>query len=215
MSARKTQAKGAKRGGAKKSAKREAPRTERQEGDEQEVASTRGGSVKTAAGSVLPRGAVMSPLTATGQALHEETKEIPQGEDRGSKLEIDGDIKPDSEGGGEPQGLQAEPARFAVNGSVPPNTVPSPSGPVPIAAVAATPEDAQKRLEEHQKVIESQFKNSVEKLSEAKIGRMSRSELQAVAFDRGYDIPQAGSRVTRTAFKRAQDQDQYAVESKE
>lgn len=203
-----------KTGGARKSAKKG---TKAKKGaTPKEPKSTASGPVDLKDGTVLPKGAAMGTETATGQALVNEVKEIPQGADRGSTREIDGGApESDLNGGAEPRGKQTEPAIWTKNGSIPPGTVPSPSGPMPVAAVVATQEEADKKLEEHKSLIESQFKNTSVRLSEETIGRMSRPELAAVAHDRGYDMPEAGARVSRTAFKRAQDDDEYAVDPEE
>lgn len=178
--------------------------------------STADGPVELKDGTVLPRGAAMGTETATGQALVNEVREVPKGADRGSKNPIDGDIVADDKLGDnpKPQGLQAEPAVWTKNGTVEPGTLPSPSGPMPVAASTTTKEDADKKLEDHRALVASQFKDSNTKLTDEQIGRMSRAEVQAVAHDRGYEMPDAGTRVSRSAFKRAQAKDEFAVEPK-
>lgn len=174
------------------------------------------GPVTTPAGSTLPKGAQTGTSTATGQAMAEHKKEIPKGKEGGNKAKIvgaptTGDLGIKSPAF-KPQGLQAEPAQFAVNGSIEAGMLPSNSGPVPAAALHNTAEAAEKALADHKDTVEKQIKHSYEKLSHAKISRMSRAELQSVGHDRGYDIPQNGARVTRAAFVRMQDEDELAVE---
>lgn len=138
-----------------------------------------------------------------------EEAEIPQGEDRGSKLPIAGEFKEgDAWEGAEPQGAQAQPAIITTNGTVPVNMIGTPSGPVPISAVESDPvrgaELIQERLDADEKEI---LRTGYARLSRAKIASMSANELRAVASDRGYDIGQAGNRLSRQRFIKAQQDD--------
>lgn len=92
---------------------------------------------------------------------------IPQGEDRGSKVEIVGGPPPaDALEGAEPRGDQTQPAEKPK--------------------LERAPE---------------------KKLSVETIQRLGRAELQAIAQKRGYEIPEFGTRSTRIAFIKAQDED--------
>lgn len=155
--------------------------------------------------------------TATGQAIAdrsgEEAERISSIENRGSPQEVAGgdSIKADFAGGetSEPIGLQAEPAQFAVNGTLNPAMVASPTGLVPVGAVATSPEDAVRRVEENLRAQEdaARTKSSLEPIDERLIDRLSAPELRAIAFDRGYDVGQSGGRVTRERFKHLQAED--------
>lgn len=162
--------------------------------------------------SLIPENAV-GGNTATGQELRrlEGEEEIPKGAARGAEPGPDSKgIKPDSQGP-KPLGAQKQPAEFVANGSLPHKHVGSPSGPVPVSAVAGTSEEAEERLAEAQDQREASRRSAFaqdEVLPEEQVAKMSAAELRAVAQARGYDLPQAGARVTRTAFLRAQDADE-------
>ena len=166
--------------------------------------------------------AVTGINSATGQeaARRAGKEEIPEGEDRGSVVEIDGEPVADYAGNDvqKPEGNQAEPALFVANGTIPPNMVPSNSGLVPVSASAASPEDAEKRLEEHQATVDAEREAAFgirKEISEDQIAKMSAPELRAVASDRGYDISNAaGTRGTRAAFRTAQSEDKSFRKSK-
>lgn len=156
-------------------------------------------------------------LTAVGvereHRLGDADERVPKGEDRGSKQEIEGgEPEPDfpQHPGPKARGLGLEAANFTTNGTVPGTFVGSPSGPIPVSAVATSVEDAQKRLQQVRKEEQDALlnSNSRQKLSRAKVESMSAADLRAVAHDRGYDIGEhAGSRATRRRFLAAQDQD--------
>lgn len=150
--------------------------------------------------------------TATGAALAQH--EIPQGEDRGSKVEIVGGTPtPDD---GSPKGLQAQPAQFTSNGSLPPNKVPTSSGLVPVSAVASTPEDAKKRIDARRDQIaqENEERNSLRHLSDADLAKLGGAEIRAIAHQRGYELPAAGTRTARAAFSAAQAKDSRIKKAK-
>lgn len=146
--------------------------------------------------------------TATGVALAEH--EIPEGEDRGSKIEIAGGApKPDSE---RPKnsGAQTEPARFTSNGQIPHNNVGSPTGSVPVGALDLTVEEAEARVQatndDHDAYVAQRGKRT--KLAAETIHRLPAVEIRAIAEQRGYVLPEfAGTRATRTSFLKAQDED--------
>lgn len=177
-------------------------------------ASKRSGTKERAVAQVPPT-RQDGPQSATGAAIRDAQGEIevPQGEDRGSKVPIVGDHKPDVEGAPAPQGAQAEPARYTSNGQIPHDTVASPYGAVPVGALALTPEEAEKRVDAahaaHDKFIAE--RSGQKRLSPETVHRLGRAELQAIAHRRGYDLndPEGlmGTRRTRDAFLKAQDED--------
>lgn len=168
-------------------------------------------------------GSAQTGNTATGQELRRRAgqEEIPSGEDRGSTSTDTSDIKPDFLHQGEftPTGQQAEPAAFAPNGSLQANMVPSNSGLVPISAVTGSPEEAQKRLESHKKQVDAFHRHRFaqrNKLTDSQIAQMGSAELRAVAHDRGYEFSDLmGARGTRSAFKKAQDEDEFFTKQDE
>lgn len=170
----------------------------------------RSGANPTSGSETVPATRQTSVASATGQQIAWENgeTEVPKGDERGSQLEIEGgDPTPTIEGGDKPRGLQAEPALFVSNGQVPHDMVPSPTGLQPVAAVAGTPEEAKEkidqRVDEHQKYVSrTQEKDRV--LDEATVGRLGKAELRAIALQRGYDVPEAGTRAIRANFLRAQ-----------
>jgi hypothetical protein len=152
------------------------------------------------------------PETATGQQIKWAAGEVevPKGAERGSQVEIaGGDPKPTIEGGDEPRGLQAEDALFTSNGQVASDMEASPTGLQPIGANSATPEEAQKKIDQrkadHQAYIERSPK--LERLDEPTIGRLGKTELRAIGLQRGYDMPETGTRAMRAGFIAAQDKD--------
>lgn len=160
------------------------------------------------------------PESATGAAIAdaEGTRDdIPQGEDAGSKVPIAGDIRPDSEGPQEPQEGQAQPAQFTSNGQLPHRHVPTPSGAVPVGAVATSVEDADKRVDDVTKKHEERLARlnapARTALTDEQIAKTPSAELRAIGEARGYEIsPDHGPRATRTAFAKAQSEDEDAEE---
>jgi hypothetical protein len=151
--------------------------------------------------------------TATGlQIAHERgEQEVPKGAERGSQVEIEGgDPTPDAEGPQKPRGLQAESALFVSNGSISSTDVPSPSGLQPIGAVATSVEHGRKLVETRKRDHEAFVRRSprAEALDESQVNTMGRAELAAIGVQRGYDMPDAGTRATRAAFLAAQDNDE-------
>ena len=151
------------------------------------------------------------PESATGAALAAQAKEVPSGDERGSKVKTgEGDAQPDAKVQA-PVGAQAEPARFTSNGQVPHATVGSPTGSVPVSALASSPEDAEKRIDEqneaHDDFVAKRL-NRDRRLDPATLNRLSGAELRAIGAQRGYKLPDySGSRTTRQAFIEAQDKD--------
>lgn len=154
------------------------------------------------------------PESATGQAIRDANgeQEIPKGEERGSQVEIQGgDPKATLEGGDKPRGMQAKPAIFSSNGEIPRNAVPTASGLVPVSTVANTQEEAdaivEKREEDHKRYVERTV-DKHEELDAATVGRLGRAELRAIGEQRGYEMPEAGTRATRAAFLNGQSKDE-------
>lgn len=168
--------------------------------------------------TTVPPTRALGNETATGTqiAFERGEKEIPQGAERGSQVEIEGgDPTPDQEGPQKPRGLQAEPALFVSNGQISSTDVPSPSGLQPIGAVATSPEHAkelqEKRKADHEAFVRRSPKQ--ERLEEAHVNTLGRAELKALGEQRGYDMPDAGTRATRAAFLAGQDADETLNES--
>lgn len=185
--------------------------------------STRGKTARAAAKgktqelSQVPPTRATGAETATGQAIRtaDGTNETPQGEDRGSKVPIvGGEPQPDLLEGAAPKGAQLEPAKFSSNGQLEGGTVGSPTGSIPVSAVARDQEHADELLEkadaEHAKFLNRSFKDK--KLDDRTLSHIGGAELRAIAAKRGYDIPEAGTRATRAAFARAQDDDENLLE---
>lgn len=148
--------------------------------------------------------------SATGVALQQQEKEIPQGEDRGSKVEIEGgdSIRPDAEAP-EATGAQIEPARYTSNGQLPHNQVPTPTGSVPVGATGLSVEDARKRTDEVKQAHDDFINRDIrrQRIPAETVSRLHPAELRAIAGQRGYDLGEGGTRSTRDAFLRAQDED--------
>lgn len=188
-------------------------------GENANGAQAAGRAVATASGGLdaSPRESGVPPTRATGaesatgmQIRAASGQEIPKGKEAGSQVPIDGgDPTPDHKGPQKARGLQAEPALFVSNGSIPHQAVASPSGLVGPAAVASTPEEAKSmvdaRVEEHTAFVERTVTNK--HLDEPTLARLGRAELAAIGTQRGYDMPEAGTRATRAAFARGQDAD--------
>lgn len=157
-------------------------------------------------------GTPMSDATATGKErarLHQNADEnIPQGADQGSKVPIAGGdgIRPDAEGPQAAQGGQAQPAIVTPNGTLPLGMVGSPSGPVPVGALGLPPHEANRRMRE---AVGASGRPAVhegfQRVPRSTIENASAASLRSAAEDRGYDLgPEAGARVTRARFIKAQ-----------
>lgn len=190
---------------AKKSQRREKKSARREPSREDVAQSAREGNV----GAGVPPTRQGSVFSATGQAVARELGAEQPPEDRGAPDAPE--AEPDFMEGAEPKGLQAEPARFVSNGSLEPNMVASPSGPIPASSVTATREDAEQRVEdhlaEHDRFVQ-QRSSQAKRLSQATIDRVGGAELRAIARQRGYDIVEGGNRTTRRAFAAAQNDDE-------
>lgn len=183
------------------------------------MGSTRSGASKTgsseAGSKSVPPTRQVADSTATGMQIQHESGQqfIPKGKDAGSPVPIQGkEPEPDFLGkGNKPTGLQAEKALFVSNGSVPSDVVATPTGPQPIGAIATSPEHGEQLMkdhrEQHQRFIDKTKAPARHRLDEATIGRLTRAELKAIGDQRGYDIPDAGTRATRAAFLRDQGND--------
>lgn len=175
------------------------------------VATASGGLHADPRESGVPPTRATGAETATGMQIRAKSgQDIPKGKEAGSQVPIEGgDPTPDHEGPQKPRGLQAEPALFVSNGSVPHQAIASPSGLQGPGAVLGSPEEAKRmvdaRVEEHKAFVERSV--STKRLDEATISRLGRAELAAIGLQRGYDIPEAGARATRAAFARGQDTD--------
>jgi hypothetical protein len=163
---------------------------------------------------VIDAGKAQGGNTATGQEAKvrsgEEGERLEGQESRGGP-EPDEKIQPDFLKPAKNIGLQNEPADFVVNGSVPPRHVASNSGLVPVGAFAASPEDAETRLAEHEQNVQDSMRarsSSRRPIDDVLIDKMSGAELRAVATDRGYDLSSTlGTRGTRAVFRRLQSED--------
>lgn len=172
---------------------------------------------------VVPEGVAPSPFSASGLAAAQRlgvAPATPEGEDRGSKVEIEGgEPEPDMAGLGgapAPRGAQAEPAQFTHNGSLPHGMVPSPTGPVPVGAVAADPETGRALIEQQRATVARGAIARHVRLTEAQLAAMPARDIRALAHDRGYeDFPYAGARASRAHFLRRQDEDETLEEAEE
>lgn len=178
---------------------------------------TRSGRGRASARKASPRGEVpptrqTADTSATGLQIkvNEGKQDIPKGKEAGSLVPVaGGEPTPDHKGPQKPRGDQAKPALFTSNGSLESGVVASPTGPVPVAAAATSQKHAEQLVEEHEKKHAEFIHRRAQrtKLSEATVHRLGRSELQALAQQRGYDLPDAGTRSTRDAFLREQAKD--------
>jgi hypothetical protein len=188
-------------------------------GTERLKAEAQESGVETPAGELIPRGAVTASNTATGQALGEHERERPEeegnpdAEDHGASEAV----AAYEDTGTEPQGKQAEPARFAVNGTVEHGMVPSNYGPIPAAAAGRDRDHAMELADQNLKTVRNEITSGRRRLSSSQIARSSKQELRAIAISLGYeDVPQdRGSRVTREAFERAQAADESLGDAEE
>lgn len=154
--------------------------------------------------------------SATGTAIAEARRDdVPQGEDRGSKVAIEGgEPQPDYLDDGTTNKNPEEPAVFSSNGQILPGTAPSPSGPVSVSATGANalggaeagvkaPDSpsiqAQKDFNAQRAAAQEESKADV--LDEQTISRLSKTDLRAIGHQRGYDMPDTGgTRTMRAAF---------------
>jgi hypothetical protein len=177
-------------------------------GSTRKSGSKKGRSGASPEDSTVPATRQTGPETATGlqMAFEAGDQEVPRGDERGAPNPPD-EVDPD----GKPQGLQAESALFVSNGSVPHDVVATPTGPQPVGAVAGSAEDAQKmidqRVEDHERYVR-RTQPTDRFLDKATVGRLGKPELRAIGIQRGYDMPEAGTRSIRTAFLTQQADDE-------
>lgn len=153
--------------------------------------------------------------SATGKALHEDD-EIDV-ENRGGDESLIGEVQEAGDyigEGTEPIGLQASKAHFATNGSVPARMVASPSGPIPVSAVASSPGAAEDKLKQQQKreLEAAEARATYSEIPEDKIRGMSGAEARAIMHDRGYmsanDSLNLSNRAARRALIQKQGEDE-------
>jgi hypothetical protein len=159
-------------------------------------------------------GANPAARTATGQALENlsgaEDERIENLDNHGSDRPIAGGdaLSPDYSPftAAEPVGLQAQPAAFAGNGSLDPAMVASPTGLIPVSAVASDHKEAANRIQGHFDAVEAQLTGGalkVDDLTDEQIDRLDGATLRAVAAQEGLDIGENGTRTARKRFKAA------------
>ena len=148
--------------------------------------------------------------SAAQQARRRERFGDPENEDRGGDEDLiaGGPPPPDSDNP-DPQGLQAEEAQFTTNGSVAGNMIPSPTGPVPVALVAGSPEEAEEVLARRREALEEEKQrlNPDRRFEEDEVAELDGGTLRALGARRGYEMPGAGTRAAQKAFLRQQDTD--------
>jgi hypothetical protein len=145
--------------------------------------------------------------TAAGVAISEARRD-----DAGTHFgeEPAGDIPESNESG--PVGDQLKPAVFTPGGSLPNAQVATPTGLVP-ASVVGDDKVAAKIVEERDASARTMGRRPAHRtIDDATLDSMTRASIRAVAFDRGYDIGEGGSRVMRERFKEAQRNDALASE---
>lgn len=158
--------------------------------------------------------ATAGDASAVGQALADlngKEKERLEGHPRGAKDEPLGAPHGGDFGEGtvqKPVGLQAVPAAWGPNGSIPAGMVASPSGHQPVGAVGAT-------VEALEATYGRQPVGDLNALDERTVNGLSGPELRAIGAQRGYTMPDSGSRSARRAFLDAQAADsRYAKAGK-
>jgi hypothetical protein len=153
------------------------------------------------ADNTAPTASTASGLAAMGSP---KGKNIAQDNDSNTGIEPDA-VK----AGSPPKGLQAEAAFFTRTGSIPGNSVPSPSGPVPASTIA---DEATRNAAVEQAragaTRERQGRNGRFRLSDEYAQRLSPAELRAVASDRGYPDVFGGRQTVLAKFLDAQKKDQ-------
>lgn len=147
--------------------------------------------------------ATAGDASAVGQALADldgVEEERLKGHPRGAKEEPLGAPSSGDFGEGardKPTGLQAVPAAWGPNGSIPAGMVSSPSGHQPVGAVGATAEALEV-------TYGRQPTGDLNSLDERTVNGLSGPELRAIGQQRGYEMPDSGSRSARRAFLEAQ-----------
>lgn len=165
--------------------------------------------------TTVPAQAPAGLESATGVALRQQAgeEEIPKGAARGAEVDSETKkLKPDAAGGNKPTGLQKEPAHWVLNGSVDPRTVGSPSGPVAVAAVATSPEQADELIAARNESLAASRKKGAftyEEITEEQLTKMSAAEIRSIGSNRGYEVSDvAGRRVAMRQFLDAQNDDE-------
>lgn len=167
----------------------------------------------TPAALVIPAEGGAGTATAAARRAESDKERIANLETRGAPEEPLGDPQsdyPENDTKNKPQGLQAEPATFVANGSVEGNYLPSPTGPVPVGAVAGSREEAKALREAHAKRLETEQRRGAafDHLEDEQIDQMDGATLRAVAQQRGYGEPPAsGTRTAREFFRQKQSED--------
>lgn len=159
--------------------------------------------------ALLTRGVRPSGNTAAGlaaspepapKAERETAKEPADAEDLGSILEA-----------GSNSEAQGAAAAFTPSGSLPYAHVPSPTGPMP-ASVSGTPEAAQTGVDA---MVEATLPRTSarRRLSDEDIAGLTKPELRAIAYDRGYDTEGTfGRSGLIRKFQAAQEEDKSLVD---
>lgn len=139
-----------------------------------------------------------------GRLFDNTDKDIPQGEDQGSKVPIVGGdlIKPEGDGPQAPFGNQAKPALITPSGTLPLGMVATPGGLVPVGAVTDSHQKAneilQAQLDSH--AGRGTVHEGFARIPRSQIEQSNSASLRAAAKDRGWDIGEAGARVSRARF---------------
>lgn len=165
-------------------------------------------ALRRAPGGTTATGLAAARLRAEENGEEEESSEDQVPEIAGGDS-IKGDYAPHT--ASKPTGAQAAKAAYTTTGTIPSGFGPSPSGPQPLAALAATPEEARKIAEDSYEAYEKQVvrADKPKEIDDLTLERMSGAELRAVAHDRGYDLGDvSGARSTRTRFRAAQEEDE-------
>lgn len=155
---------------------------------------------------LLADGTTQTAATASGLAALGS----PSGEETAKDTEHNSGIEPDAiQAGKGPIGLQKEAAFFTKNGSIPGNSVPSPTGPVPASTIA---DEATRNAAVEQAragaTRAKQGRNSRFRLSDEYAAQVSPATLRAVANDRGYEGVEGGRQSVLQKFLAAQKKDE-------
>lgn len=125
---------------------------------------------------------------ATGEHTGDEPENVPEANDS------------------KPIGDQARPAIMTPSGSLPVQNVATTSGPMP-AAVVGDAKVAEKLVAQRDVAARGRQDRAHRELTQDQIDGMTKAELRAVAYDRGYDIGEGGTRILRERFRQEMDGD--------
>ena len=153
------------------------------------------------------QGTVATAGTASGLAALGS----PPGKNIAKDDESNTGIQPDATQPGQgPIGDQKKAAFFTKTGSIPGNSIPSPSGPVPASTIAdeATRNAAVEAARAGAVSTHLGTRNSRYRISDTAAQRMSPAELRAVAGDRGYQGVDGGRQSVLRKFLEAQKKDE-------